>query len=326
MRMKLSLRLLVSFLIAVAATAIFAATAAAQSASIQQGLTISPFLLERQMQKGDSTDEIIDITNTSSQVLPVIISINDFIPVGDNGQEEFVDPGQGDPHYSLSSWITITSDPKPILQPGEKTSIHFTITPPTNAEDGGHYGAILFTFKSGILSGTGSEVIEKLGAIILVKLGKAVEDGQIANFSTSHSFYQYPPVSFNTRFKNTGNVHVAPRGNISIYNMFGTEVASVLVNENANNVLANTERAFASTWDTKFAFGPYRASVKLVYGDSGSVVTASTTFWILPWKTVLIYAFILLILILLFTNFLRRYNRWLLSKAYANKPVSKGKK
>jgi hypothetical protein len=211
---------------------IFTPLALAQSLTNGQGLTISPFLLERQFEKGQSSDEIIDITNTGDKALPVVITVNDFLPVGDNGQAQFVAPGQGDPHYSLSSWIKITSNPKPVLAPGEKTTLHFVITAPSNAEDGGHYGAILFTFKGGVQEGTGSVVVQKLGAIILAKLGRAVEDGQIVRFSADHSFYNYPPVSFTTTFKNTGNVHVKPRGGISIYNWFGKKISNVLVNEN----------------------------------------------------------------------------------------------
>jgi len=292
--------------------------ASAQPSLGDQGLTISPFLLERKMEKGQSTDEIIDITNTSGNSLPVNITINDFLPVGEDGQQVFLDPGKGDPHYSLSSWINVTSSPKPVLSPHEKTSIHFTITAPQDAEDGGHYGAILFSFQPGQLSGTAVAVQQKLGAIILVKLGKANEAGQITEFSAEHSFYNYPPVNFVTRFKNLGNVHVAPRGGITITNMFGRKVATVNVNENANNVLANSERQFKSMWADSFGFGPYTASLKLVYGDSGQVETASTTFWVIPWKLTLGVALALFIFIMFFLGGIRRYNRWLLNKAYAS--------
>ena len=286
----------------------------AQSLSTGQGLSISPFLLERQMDKGDTTNEIIDITNTSDKPLPVDVTINDFVPVGTNGREEFLDPGQGDPHYSLSSWITIKSSPKQILQPHEKTEISFSITAPMNAEEGGHYGAILFSSQLGGLEGTGTAVQQKLGAIILVKLGKALEDGQIVKFGPQHTFYNYPPVTFNTSFTNTGNVHVKPRGSISIYNWFGKKVANVLVNENANNVLAKTQRDFASTWKDTFAFGHYRAEVKLVYGDGGQVVTATASFWVIPWKLVLIIILLLFVLTLLSIYGIKRYNKWLIKK------------
>lgn len=296
-----------------------AASLLAQSAATSQGLTISPFLLERQMDKGSSSSEIIDITNTSDRSLPVNITVNDFIPVGDNGQQQFVDPGQGDPHYSLSKWITFTSNPKPTLAPGEKTSLSFNINVPQDAEDGGHYGAILFGFQSSQSLVTGSAVEEKIGAIILVKTGKVNESGQVVKFGPEHGFYEYPPVSFTTLFKNTGNVHVKPRGAIGITNMFGTKVASVQVNENANNVLPNTERTFTSAWKDSFGFGRYTAKEQLVYGDSGQVVTMSASFWVIPWKTSLLVALIIFIVLMIFIGGMRVYNKWLTKKILAQR-------
>lgn len=294
---------------------IWPAMAFAQSSGSNQGLTISPFLLERKMEKGQSTDELIDITNTSDRVLPVEITINDFVPVGENGQQQFLPAGDGDARFSLSKWVHITGSPKPQLAPGEKTSIAFTITPPANAEDGGHYGAILFGFQGGQAEGTAVAVAQKIGAIILVKLGKVNEEGQVAKFSTERGFYEYPPVTFVTRFNNTGNVHVKPRGSISITNMFGRKIASVQVNENANNVLAQSERQFKSAWSDTFAFGRYAAEVKLVYGDSGQVASAKTVFWVIPWKVSLVAAVVIFLILLLLITGIRRYNRWILKQA-----------
>lgn len=298
----------------VAAAGLLPQSVSAQDSTPSQGLTISPFLLERQMDKGQSTEELIEITNTSDQGLPVNISIQDFTP-GDNGQQVFLDPGKGDPRFSLSNWITIHSNAKPYLEPHERTSLSFSITAPHNATDGGHYGAIMFTFQPTQASGSAVVVSQKIGAIILVKLGKANEAGQITSFKAQKSFSEYPPVSFTTRFSNSGNVHVKPRGSISISNMFGRKVANVLVNENAFNVLPGTEREFSSVWKDSFAFGPYTAEVKLVYGDSGQVETAKLTFWVIPWKVTLVIAFILFIVLVILVGGIRRYNRWLLSKA-----------
>lgn len=311
---KLSFAFAVVILFATSASFAFA-----QSLTTGQGLSISPFLLERKMEKGQTTNEIIEISNTSDQVLPLNITINDFLPQGTTGQQVFLDSGQGDPHYSLSSWITIHSPPKQVLQPHEKTQISFSITPPLNADEGGHYGAILFSAQTSNLEGTSVAIQQKLGAIVLIKLGKAVEDGQISKFEPEHSYYNYPPVSFITSFKNSGNVHVKPRGSISIHNWFGRKIANVLVNENGNNVLAQTERDFTSTWKDKFAFGRYRAEVKLVYGDSGQVLIASSSFWVIPWKMTLGGAIGLFVLTLLGIYGVRKYNKWLIKKFMASR-------
>lgn len=288
----------------------------AQTTGTAQGLTISPFLLERQLNKGETLNDTIEVSNTTGRTLPISIVVEDFQPVGDNGQEQFLPAGQGDPRYSLSSWITIQNSPKLVLGPNERTNVDFSITPPADAEDGGHYGAIMFSFQGASVNGSAVQVTQQLGAILLVKLGKVTEDGDIAQFGPEHSFYEYPPVTFTTRFKNTGNVHVQPRGSINIYNMFGKETASVLVNPDALNVLPSSERIFPSTWTSGLGFGLYTAQEKLVYGDSGSLVTASASFWIVPWKIVLAIIIGLFLLLLILRWIIRSYNRRIIRRAY----------
>ncbi|HEX3095958.1 MAG TPA: DUF916 domain-containing protein [Patescibacteria group bacterium] len=280
----------------------------------EQGLAISPFILERQIDKGQSTSETIEVTNTTDKTLPVDISINDFTASGDNGQQTFIAPGEGDQTYALSKWITITNNPKLVLKPGEKTEVSFTLTAPQNAEDGGHYGAIIFSFTPAQSSGSSVAVSQKVAAIILAKTGKAREEGTIADFKAKDFISQSAPITFQTRFKNTGNVHVKPRGQVVISNMFGKKVGTALVNPNGNNVLPNSERVFDSNWDDKFAFGRYTATVELVYGESGQVVKEKTSFWVIPFKLVGGIAIILIILVLILIFGVRRYNRWFMAR------------
>jgi hypothetical protein len=308
----------------------FTSTALAQGASTnnrpEQGLSISPFILERQMDKGQTLNETIEVTNTTNRTLPIDISVNDFTASGEDGQQTFLEPGEGDQTYALSKWITISNSPKLVLKPQEKTEVQFTITAPQNAEDGGHYGAVVFSFAGAPVDGSAVQVAQKLASIILVKSGKSKEDGLISEFKTKHILSQSSPIAFETKFKNTGNVHVKPRGAITIYNMFGKKVGTALVNPNANNVLPNSDRIFESNWQDKFAFGRYTASVELVYGDSGAVVKSQTSFWVIPFKLVGGLALILLVIIVVLTFGMRRYNRWFMAKLQAQTPTKRSKK
>lgn len=325
--MKKSRKIFASLLVSLIAVAIVTPVYAQINGNRPiQGLSIAPFILERQMDKGQTLNESIEVTNTTNKALPVDISIKDFAPQGDNGQQTFYNPGEGDPTYSLSKWITINNSPKLVLRAGEKTQVNFTLTAPQDADNGGHYGAVIFSFSGAPSSGSAVEVSQQIGAIILVKLGKSTEDGTINKFSTSHFLYQYPPVTFLTRFRDNGNVHVKPRGSITITNMFGKKIGTTLVNQNGGNVLPNSERVFESLWDERFAFGHYTAKVELVYGDSGSVVTAQTSFWVIPWKIVLGIAIALFILIFGATYGVRKYNQWFMRKVLDTHGSSKNRK
>lgn len=291
-----------------------------------QGLSVSPFILERQMEKGQTLQETIEATNTTDRTLPIDISVDDFTASGDNGQQTFLQSGEGDQTYALSKWITVSNSPKLVLKPHEKTQIVFKITAPQNAENGGHYGAVMFSFSGAPVAGSAVQVSQKIAAIILVKLGKSIEAGNINKFETVQSLYDHGPIVFDTRFHNTGNVHVKPRGAITITNMFGKKVGTAIVNENGNNVLPNSERLFASSWKDDFAFGRYTASVQLVYGDSGQVITAETSFWVIPYRLIFGIAFGLFIIIFGLSFGIRKYNQWFMKKVLDQNIPRKPKK
>lgn len=294
---------------------LFAGASAALAQREPGGLTISPFLYERQMDKGQSLQEQIELINNNPYPTKIDSLVKDFTSNGVDGSPVFYNAGEGDPAYSLASWINIQEKDTFQLAPGDHKIIHFTITAPQDADNGGHYATILFNFQQINQQGTAVATAQQIGANILVKLGKANEDGAIHSFATEKSFYEYPPVNFITIFKNTGNVHTKPRGKITITNSFGNKVAYLRINENANNVLPNSQRNFKSTWEEKFGFGRYTAIAEVTFGDNGALVTAQTTFWVIPWKTTLIVIIVLFIAILLLVLITKRYNRWVIKQA-----------
>ena len=81
--------------------------------------------------------------------------------------------------------------------------------------------------------------------------GDVVESGRIREFSTSQSLYQTPNVDFSVRFENTGNTHVHPQGEVTIYNMWGKERGQVMINnqdDDFGNVLPQSIRRFQFSW------------------------------------------------------------------------------
>ena len=142
------------------------------------------------------------------------------------------------------------------------------------------------------------------------------ESGRIREFSTAQTLYQSPSVDFTLRFENTGNTHVHPQGNVTIYNIWGKQRGQVLINDqdaSFGNVLPQSIRRFQFSWQGEqnlFDIGPYSAVVTLNYGDTDKKsVTATTYFWIVPVIPVSIGLGSILLFILLITWFIRRYVR-----------------
>jgi hypothetical protein len=258
-------------------------------------INISPFLQELEVAKGGQTKSEIAVTNNSDQSLAVSISTKDFLP-GDRGEPLFVpDPEFNEVTFSLASWIKVDGGNQITLQPEETKKITYTVSPPQNSEQGTHYGAILFSYNGDQqLSGVG--ITQSVGTIVLVNYGEARSQGDV-NFSVDHKLEFFTnKFLFTNLFSNTGNVHVKPKGEIQLKNIFGKVVGTTFVNRDGDNVLPKSDRTFISEWyPSNLSFGPYRASLVLNYGKEKLELRSEQIIWIFP-----IYILLIIVLLLIF--------------------------
>lgn len=278
-----------------------------------QGLGIDPFLLELDMSAGETQTRTITLTNTTNEPLTFTASINDFVPNGNTGQPQFLSAEEeSDPKFSLSRWITVTRQPEFTIPPQSQTEVAFTVNVPVDAEPGTHYGGILFGQPLASKPMSGPAVIQKAGAIILVKLGQSQEKVQVSDFFTQRQVYQHGPIEFLISLHNFGNVHSKPKGDITVRNLWGKQVAQVPVNPDALIVLPESGRDFVQTWDTKLGFGRYTAESVLYYGSPKLELRSQISFWIIPVKEVLLGVLIALILGIIGYIGVRQYNRYII--------------
>lgn len=234
-----------------------------------RGLEITPFLLDLEVPKGGSIDSEIVVTNRSSTTESVVVESRDFLP-GSEGQPEFVpDTDFNDETFSLASWVKIKDPTQFVLQPNESRKVEFSLNPSERAEQGTHYGAILFSYGSGGASGNMSEVQQSLGTIILVKYGVTRENGKVQQVLSDRIVWNPSRVTITSLFENTGNVHVKPKGEVYIKNMWGKVIETPFVNRDAANVLPKTIRGFVSFWyPSNWSFGLYTAETVLIFGNT----------------------------------------------------------
>ncbi len=281
-----------------------------------QGLGVDPFLIEINSTAGSVEQRSITLTNTTDAPLSFIASINDFTPNGTTGQALFLDSDEeSDPQYSLSQWLTITKQPNFTIPPHGNTVVEFSIAPPLDAEPGTHYGGILFGQAAGAPVNSEVSVEQKVGAIIIVKLGRSQESVHIESLKTDKGVYYNGPVNFQIELVNDGNVHSKAKGDISIRNIFGRTVKQVPVNRDAQIILPETTRDFTSSWSPKLAFGRYTAEAVLYYGSPKLELHQEVTFWVLPVKEAVIGVMLLLILCIIIYISIKRYNRYIINKS-----------
>lgn len=247
-----------------------------------QELGISPFLQEFEVAKGATTSSTINVSNTGTEPITVTISTKDFLP-GERGEPEFIpDDEINETTFSLASWVKIKGSTVITIAPNSVTQIEYSVTPPVNAEQGSHYGAILFSYSSNKqLSGVG--ITQAIGSIIIVGYGEARSNGTINFYSDKNLSWWNNKIEFTNIFSNIGNVHVKPKGEVSIKNMFGQVVATPAVNRDAANVLPKSDRTFISSWQPgAWSFGRYKAESLITYGRERLEVRAVQIIWILP--------------------------------------------
>lgn len=280
-----------------------------------QGLEISPPLKEISSDPGKTVETSLRVRNITKEPLEITAEVNDFVAAGEDGQPKLLlEDGEESP-YSIKSWITTISSVT--LQPQEQQKITLTMNVPQNASPGGHYGVVRFSGTPPGLDGSGVSLSASIGALVLVNIsGDVQENAQIAELyaqqnGQKRSLFEYGPLVITERIENTGNVHFKPSGTVRVTNMVGKDVASFNLNEQGGNVLPGSIRRFEQNLDKKLLFGRYKIQADVVYGSDNQIISASSTFWVIPYKLIAIA--IAAIVALIF--FIRRYNKFVVKRA-----------
>lgn len=285
-----------------------AATPTSPNQNVGQALEIAPPVLNLRADPGETIRANINLRDVSTSPLVVRNQINDFVAAGEDGTPRLLIDENGNAEsspYSLKDWIQPL--PEFTLQPREVNDLPVTIRVPANAAPGGYYAVVRFTATPPGLDGNGVSLSASLGTLILLRInGDAKEDVKIEEFAATKSgsknwLFESAPIAFLTRIKNNGSSHEQPTGQIAIKDMFGNAVANVNVNLSRNNILPGSIRKFEPALDKsvigdRFLFGRYTADLKLSYGTNGQTTTASTSFWVIPWR---LFGFVILLIIIL---------------------------
>jgi hypothetical protein len=216
--------------------------------------------------------------------------------------------------------------PEFTLKPREVNDLALTIRVPSNAAPGGYYAVVRFTASAPGVDGSGVSLSASLGTLVLHRVnGDAKEAMKVEEFSATKNgkanwLFESSPIIFTTRVRTTGNLHEQPTGQVAVKDMFGNALANVNVNLNSNNVLPGSVRRFDAPLDNtvignRVLFGRYTADLKLTYGSDGQVLTASTSFWVIPYRLI---GFVILLLVIAFFVIrvaLRRYTERVVSRS-----------
>lgn len=223
-------------------------------------------------------------------------------------------------------------------EPGGHFAVIFWSTTPPEGEGGG--GQVTVGGRLGVL------------VLLTVNGGQVKGGGGLLEFTAKDKqrIFASLPIDFIYRFQNTSGNRIQPEGEIKIKNTFGLTSAVLPANEGHGGVLPAGIRKFTITWTGGenneeaqvsiaqpqatsetgeklgffgmvgkewkiFAFGRYTAELNLKYGQDNKETSATYSFFVIPWQLLSVVIIILGIVGFLGMLGLKRYNRWIITKA-----------
>jgi hypothetical protein len=300
-------------------TAGTAPAADAASPSPVQGIQVSPVLINLNAEKGQSYKLTLTVTNVTAGPLVLTSAINDFKAKNETGiPEVIVNNNQPSGTYSLHDWISPI--PPFTLQSQQAQTIHFVVNVPPDGEAGGHYGVIRFSGVPPSQTGQHVALNASVGVLILGRVaGNITEQLALKQFFSEKNGHQASlmangPVTLVARIQNIGNVHVEPIGNMTVKNTWGKTVATYPFGSQAENILPASIRRYSQNFGKPAPFGHYTVNLNAAYGTTGGVLIGSTSFWVISYKLLLLILAVLIILVLIGRNLVKRYNARVISR------------
>lgn len=297
-------------------------------------VTVSPPILEIEGARGQVINQSLKLRNESADMVTYYLTTQKFTASGEGGAPQFIEGEVQE--VDLASWIRFQYDSVNI--PGGQTiEIPFSIVIPQFAGPGGHYAAIfLSTLPPDTKASTSQvSVASRIGTLVLVKIaGEVKESAELAEFTSVNGTYASLPADFAVRVKNNGNIHIKPTGSIVIKNLFGSVAGNISVNDKGGNVLPESIRKYDASWvknpnavgattfwgkyrqeKENYAFGKYTADLMMSYGTANKPLTASTSFWVIPWHVIIVNLISIVLIVIILYFLIKRYNAWILAKA-----------
>lgn len=258
--------------------------------------TISPPVIELEVAPGESKEGTLKIINDGSTSLNFDTSIRDFIVEDNIGTPKILPPNTLSNKYSGASWIGIYPT-QVYVSPKQSTTYSYYVQVPADARPGGRYAAVLYTPTNPTgVTDTGAAVNTSVGSLFYITVkGPVTEKATVTEFNTK-KLWETGPVTLNTLIKNESDIHISPVGTITLKNMLGRVSETKPVKD--INIFPGASREFETTLGKDFMFGRYEAELQARYGSENKTLSAVYSFWVIPWKLlILIFGIILAIII-----------------------------
>lgn len=288
-------------------------------------LSVSPASVSLVAEPGTKTETQIRVKNDGLRTEKIRVGVVPFVGEDENGKPRLTEQKIEDEYLK---WITF-SEQEFEIAPNEWRAITATLELPQDAAFSYFY-AVTFSRAVNTDESAAANIRGSVAVLLLLeaKVPNAVRNIGVEEFSVDRPWYEFLPVAFRLRLVNTGNVHVAPRGNIFISRGEGKDISILDVNAGGGNILPASGRLFDASWNdgfpvyenivgerelvldengrtvkklswdfskaNKFRWGKYYATLLMAYddGERDVPVEGRLSFWVIPWRILLTVFFV----------------------------------
>jgi len=267
---------------------IITAFALVLNSSVASAVGVKPLRTELTIEPGESAIATIRVINDEDINLRAKAELEIYTK---NDAEGFpvVETISDDHPMNIRSWIGF-SDPIVSLEPKSEKEVSFKVTIPEDAEPGGRYASIVYAPIEDEV-GDNVQIRARVASLILITVaGEEKHEGIIKTFGPKGGkFYNDQQPIFVAEFLNEGNVHLKPRGGISLFDpenhqlskiahyvnvVTGEDILSdeIPINFFGGNVLPGSFRNFEGEWNKNIRSGKYVAKLKFQYAIDKPII------------------------------------------------------
>lgn len=238
------------------------------------GISVEPFLSDLVFEEGETEKPFtVTLSNNSSVETRFGVFAVDFGSLDTSAGVAFLGAARDiERSYEKAEWISLETD-MVTLPAGETRELHGKLVNTPDLSPGGHYGAILFSAKGADALQVGPANIaidQRISALVFLKKRGGERYGmELSGFKPRSDLFGLTR-SADFSFKNTGNVHIVPRGRIDLVDPWGRLVRKGIVNEDSSIILPASERLFSTSLRTVTeAWIPGRYTLRFAYRYDG---------------------------------------------------------
>lgn len=305
---------------------------AANTSGSGNGMRVSPVRSDLIIKPGGSQTIDVYVQNLTGRLATLRGIVDDFTANPDeSGTPAILLNGEKAPTHSLKSYV------EPIgnftLTANATKDVKVTINIPAGVAGGGYFGVVRFA-PAAASGDKNVNLTASVGSLLLVTVpGKIVEQMSIVSFDVRHVdskagtitsgpsslFDNHRSLGAVVRFDNTGNLQEAPFGNV-LLKKGNKLVATYQLNNTSprGEVLPGSIRHFIVSLDKVGSFGRYTIEGNFGYGTTGQLLSAKTSFYVIPLSLMIITGIIIVLLLLAIfglPRLIRAYNRSVINKA-----------